>query len=691
MQMRRSKTSIAGIAAAACVALLWVFFGPPQLGGSTSYTATVGNSMEPLFHEGDLALTRPASSYRVGDIVLYMSPVFHRPVLHRILAIQHDHYFFKGDHNTFVDPGYATRHELLGKLWYRVPNAGKVVGWFGKPSHAAVMGAIAALVLLLGGSRQVRRRRRGRRRRTQDRRPPVLSTTIRRNLHGPRKSAENIFAMAAFAAAIVLLTVGFTTPLKKTVPLANAYTQSGTFSYTGKAIRRDAAYPTGTVEAPQPVFIANFKMLTVGFRYHFSSSLPHGVRGTIALKARLSSDAVTWHNSYVLVPPRPFSGDQASVSGTFELAQLGKLIQQLVTDSGVVSSEYGAEVIPIVHYTGVVRGHPVSGSYSPILALKISANVLTVESTSPAALPGATYTPESSGSSSLATLNPVQPGSIPAYAPTYAKLARYSLPTSLVRGIGLALIALALLVPFTKPLRHRRREVWSLEKRIAHHFDCVIVDVLSLDGIARTTGVATFTALATLARYSERPILHATIGDREEYAVEDGGALYVYRVEERGDEAEPMPTPRVTPTPTAARPRRRFRLALLSLVVLAVCATLVTALTAGNTVPPSYANASTHATQVSELAPGQCASLALTRLLVATTSSTTGTTASELLLGKNGSTTLSLNGGGGDDCLVGGGGVGTTNKFDGGPGTNICIGPAAATNTFSHCSQTYTS
>src|SRR5580698_1105363 len=79
-----------------------VFFAPVQLGGSTLYSATVGNSMEPLFHKGDLAIVRRASSYKVGDIVLYESQVLHRPVLHRILVIQDDHYYFKGDNNDFV-------------------------------------------------------------------------------------------------------------------------------------------------------------------------------------------------------------------------------------------------------------------------------------------------------------------------------------------------------------------------------------------------------------------------------------------------------------------------------------------------------------------------------------------------------------------------------------------------------------
>ncbi len=47
---------------------------------------TSGVSMEPRFHTGDLAIVRPVSNYRVGEIVAYWSTVLHTVVLHRIIA-----------------------------------------------------------------------------------------------------------------------------------------------------------------------------------------------------------------------------------------------------------------------------------------------------------------------------------------------------------------------------------------------------------------------------------------------------------------------------------------------------------------------------------------------------------------------------------------------------------------------------
>jgi signal peptidase I len=145
------------------VVAVLVWLAPPQLGGSTIYSATVGTSMEPLFHKGDLALVRPASSYGVGDIVLYESPILHRPVLHRILVIQGARYYFKGDNNDFVDPGYATRDELLGKLWHHLPKVGIGLSFIGKPAHAGALAGLAVFALLLGGPKAPSRRRRHRR------------------------------------------------------------------------------------------------------------------------------------------------------------------------------------------------------------------------------------------------------------------------------------------------------------------------------------------------------------------------------------------------------------------------------------------------------------------------------------------------------------------------------------------------
>lgn len=141
----------------------WFTVAPTQIGGPSTYAVTSGVSMEPLLHAGDFALVRQQTSYRVGQVVLYESPVLHRPVLHRIVAIQGGHYFFRGDNNDFVDPGYATRAELVGTLWFAVPALGSVLRWAAKPVCAAILAGTATLAVMamaLGGDPRRRHRRR---------------------------------------------------------------------------------------------------------------------------------------------------------------------------------------------------------------------------------------------------------------------------------------------------------------------------------------------------------------------------------------------------------------------------------------------------------------------------------------------------------------------------------------------------
>ena len=115
---------------------VWFFLAPPALGGGTTYVITDGVSMQPRFHTGDLALVRPASDYRVGDIVAYRSRQLHVTVLHRIVAVTADgRYIFRGDNNSWRDPERVTRAQLIGALWFAVPGMGGRLQQLRSPDH----------------------------------------------------------------------------------------------------------------------------------------------------------------------------------------------------------------------------------------------------------------------------------------------------------------------------------------------------------------------------------------------------------------------------------------------------------------------------------------------------------------------------------------------------------------------------
>lgn len=150
------------VAVGATIAVLtaaWWFLCPPQLGGSTSFTTVDGTSMLPSLRRSDLVALRPVATYRVGDVVGYRSALLDRVVLHRIVAIHGTRYVFKGDHNSFIDPDRPTRAQLVGKLWFRVPVAGRAVGALHIPWVVATIAALLVLALGTGGRRPARERR----------------------------------------------------------------------------------------------------------------------------------------------------------------------------------------------------------------------------------------------------------------------------------------------------------------------------------------------------------------------------------------------------------------------------------------------------------------------------------------------------------------------------------------------------
>jgi signal peptidase I len=664
------------LAACGVAAGLLVLLGPTQLGGSTMYSTTTGNSMEPRFHTGDLAIVRAASHYRVGDIVLYRSPVLDRPVLHRIITIQDGRYYFKGDHNDFVDPGFATRGELLGKLWIRVPKLGKVLAWFGRPSHSAVLAGAAVLFLAFGGGAAAAQRRRRRR------------ESVRRPLVGmqPQPSyakALTMIAACALGAAAVLLAVGFTHPLKRTVPLSGAYVESGRFEYSARLTKPSSLFPTGVAHTGQPLFFGLFDRTHVAFAYTFSSRLSHSVHGTIALRVTVASTTSSWQHQFVLRKPISFTGDHATVAVTAQLRALRTLITQLAVASGDTGGDYQVTLEPDVSVDGLVGGRRVRTVFNPPLPFTLTDTTLQVNPPPLAVLPGATYTAPAATAALRAVLTPTTSGSIPTTAANFARILRFRIAVNVVRGLGLGFLGLALVFLILAPWGTRRR--LTREERIAGRHSCVIVEVVALEAAGVPRATVAFDQLVTLARYLDRPILHEPTAGT--YAVEDGNRLYVAMSAPTHAGSASQPSRRRMRSP------RRLRLgrAASTTLGLMVVAGLITSFTATDVVPLSRASDSNLSLDLSQLAPAQCSSLSLTHLVVAKSSTVTGTSGNDLILGRNGSGANTLDGGGGTDCIVAGGSYGTTNQLNGGQDASrtVCVGAPNASNSFSNCSRTY--
>ncbi|MBJ7454191.1 MAG: signal peptidase I, partial [Blastococcus sp.] len=123
-----AATKIASTSAVVALVLvgMWLFW-PTSLGGGTTYVVTHGQSMEPGFSTGDLAVLRPTGSYEVGDVVAYRSESLDTVVMHRIVAVDGDRFVIQGDNNDFLDTDRPTEDQLLGTLFRQVPQGGKIL------------------------------------------------------------------------------------------------------------------------------------------------------------------------------------------------------------------------------------------------------------------------------------------------------------------------------------------------------------------------------------------------------------------------------------------------------------------------------------------------------------------------------------------------------------------------------------
>jgi signal peptidase I len=577
--MRSYRAKIACVIVAAAVLFgVWTFFAPTKLGGTTTYSVTDGISMNPLLYKGDFAVIRAQSSYHVGEVVLYQNQVLHKSVLHRIYLIQNGNYFFKGDNNGFVDPGYATRSELVGALWFHIPHAGAVFGWFGVPVHASLLAAIAAMAVVLTGAKTSKggRRRRGRSpprlgqlshtmtpestpsngdepprtgerrsgtgsgsdktRPEQERRSGIAMTpqqvATRRPpsyFEGPKSTLVALCILPLLA--VVFLGVGYSRPLLKSAPLNDAYIQTGTFSYAAAANAPTAVYPSGVVKTGDPVYPSLVSSLGLNFKYHFASSLPHHVTGSIQLRTLVLSSTNTWQSLSTGTAAAPFTGDTASVSTTLALSGLYALINTVSAQSGVAGANYAVDVQPVVHITGIVGGNPIKATFLPVLPFQVAPTALTLDVPVAPAPPGATYVAPTAASALAAGLNPNQSGSVPHVYPNLVSVLKYEVRVSLLRTAGVVFVVLALLVAVLHDILRRRKTVRSDEELIAKQVGSLIVPVDRLsdtDGSARLV-VLDFAHLAGLAHYLERPILYEMRDGQRRYEVDDETRRYVYQ------------------------------------------------------------------------------------------------------------------------------------------------------------------
>ena len=519
---------------------------------------------------------------------------------------------------------------------------------------------------------------------------------------GPVASTIAICVCALLA--ITLLGIGFSRPSTRTVPLAGAFRQTGTFSYSAPVIAPTPVYPSGVVTTGQPIYPSLVNTVAMTFRYAFASSLPHSVHGTVEFRALLLSQTDTWQEVSTIHPTSTFSGDTTSITSQLALPDLYSYINSVSQQSAVAATTYSADLQPVVHLAGVVDGRRIDETFQPVLPFAVTQNVITLAVAAAVAPPGATYSVPSASAQRASTLSPVQVGSIPHQVDNVATVAKFQIRVPVARVLGIIFGVLAVIVLGVDEYFRRRSTRRSDEELLAAKMHVLVVPVSSLGEPSQRTAIDIdrFSHLARLAQFLERPILYQMAGGQRTYAVDDEFRQYQFRpaddvAADRDDpenshrdpaprsDAPSMEVPRADATrtdtartshaptersPSTPRVRPTWRSIVArgtaAVVIVALSATLITSFTASTNVPVSSAGTSVQLRLVSQLAPAGCGSLNLTRLVTGSGVITNGL-ANALLLGSAGADTITDTGG--NSCIVPGGGAG---RVTGVP-TDICI------------------
>ncbi len=490
------------------LAAAWIALAPTRLGGQVSYIFIVGNSMEPLFHRGDLAIVREADDYEAGDIVTYRHPDI-GPVIHRILRPHGDRFVLKGDNNNFLDGYEPTKADIIGKLWFWIPGAGGILEQLRTPwifAGAAGMLAMVAFYLVLGGERGGSSSGGGQP--PSPRRSMNAAVELRQGL----LTACGVLAIASLA----LFVFAQRQPPNRAVPEEITYAQSGAFSYTAEA-PEDGPYDSTTIETGDPVFLRVIDAVDVTFTYQFTSELPHDVSGTYRLTAQLS-DPSGWKRTLELAPTTPFRGDSFEATGLLDLNAVQIIVADLREQTGVQRNDYTLTVVPDVTIIGAVAGRPLGEQFRPALAFKVDPLTLQVA-------PG--------GSSLADMLSPSRSGSLNGFRtePNSLSLLALRMDVGLARVVGVVGLIVAFLGMLAAAVLSGMAARAGEAAQIQSKYSAYLVNVLGdqLPAGSSVVDVAEFDELVRLADRTGRMILHGVRGDAHEYLLQDGEVGYRYR------------------------------------------------------------------------------------------------------------------------------------------------------------------
>lgn len=127
------------------------------------FDVVLSGSMSPALNTGDLAVVVPTdmNDLRVGDVIVFSSPISSGLVCHRIIAIHEDDgpvFQTKGDNNEDPDPFLVEPERVVGRVDVGIPAMGYAVQWLRGPFGLLGIIALLALTFIIPSERKNKER-----------------------------------------------------------------------------------------------------------------------------------------------------------------------------------------------------------------------------------------------------------------------------------------------------------------------------------------------------------------------------------------------------------------------------------------------------------------------------------------------------------------------------------------------------
>jgi signal peptidase len=121
--------------------------------GNIKFLTVLSGSMEPTIKTGSIILVKPASDYKIGDIITFGQITKTTPsTTHRIADIKvvggQPVYITKGDANNSVDTREIQKSDIIGKMIVKIPYLGYVIDFVRKPIGFMLVIIIPAVVII---------------------------------------------------------------------------------------------------------------------------------------------------------------------------------------------------------------------------------------------------------------------------------------------------------------------------------------------------------------------------------------------------------------------------------------------------------------------------------------------------------------------------------------------------------------